>query len=118
MFNFTRFDELRAEKGVTKKFLAEKLERHSTIFQDWKHRKSTPSASQLKIIARELDTTPEYLMGESDDKHPPAKPVYVRPAMEEGKTLMAVRRIINDLSEEDLQKVAEYVEFLKSLGDK
>lgn len=70
MFSFTRFEELLREKGVKKTFLAEKLHRTSTIFQDWKAGKSRPSYEQVQIVAEALGTTPEYLTGETDEKKP------------------------------------------------
>jgi len=70
LFIFTRFEDLRREKGIKKTFLAEKLHRTPTIFQDWKAGKSKPSYEQLTIISRELGTTPEYLTGETNEKSP------------------------------------------------
>jgi transcriptional regulator with XRE-family HTH domain len=62
---------MRSSKGVTKKFIADKLGRLPTICQDWKYGKSSPNQEQLKIIADVLDTTVEYLTGESEEKEKP-----------------------------------------------
>lgn len=72
MFIYSRFEEMRSSKGVTKKFIADKLGRLPTICQDWKYGKSSPNQEQLKIIADVLDTTVEYLTGESEEKEKPA----------------------------------------------
>jgi transcriptional regulator with XRE-family HTH domain len=64
---------MRSSKGVTKKFIADKLGRLPTICQDWKYGKSSPNPEQLKIIADVLGTTVEYLTGESDEKEKPAE---------------------------------------------
>lgn len=68
MFNYDRFEALRAEKGITKKFIADALGKKDVIFHAWKTNKSRPSAEQLRIVADILDTTPAYLMGETDIK--------------------------------------------------
>ena len=70
MFNFARFESLRAERGITKSYLAKLLGRTPTIIQDWKQGKSAPNRDQLCIISNALGTTPEYLTGESDEKKP------------------------------------------------
>ena len=70
MFDFNRFEALREEKGITKAFIAQKLNRAPAICHDWKLGKSTPSDNQIKIVAKILGTTPEYLTCESDEKTP------------------------------------------------
>lgn len=67
MFIFARFEARRAELGITKKFIADALGRKESICQAWKRGKSSPDNEQLAIVARILQTTPEYLRGESDD---------------------------------------------------
>ena len=67
LFIFARFEALRIEKGVTKSYIARALDRTPTIVQDWKQGKSSPDDEQLAIVARILQTTPEYLRGETDD---------------------------------------------------
>lgn len=71
LFIFARFEELRASQGITKKKIADALNRKPTICQDWKAGKSTPGDDQIAIIAKILHTTPAYLTGESDEKSPP-----------------------------------------------
>lgn len=70
MFDFNRFEALRAEKGVSKAFIAQKLDRAASLCNDWKLGKSTPSEKQIKIVAQLLGTTPEYLTGETNEKTP------------------------------------------------
>ena len=69
MFRFDRFEELRVAKGVSKKFIADAIGRTSQIIQDWKNPNKTvePNDNQLSIVAKILDTTPEYLRGEVDE---------------------------------------------------
>ena len=71
LFSFDRFEALRSSKGITKKYIADALDRKPTICQDWKNGKSAPNKEQLQVVADILGTTPEYLSGETDDKNPP-----------------------------------------------
>ena len=70
MFNFDRFEELRREKGVTKKFIATQIGRTETVVQDWKQKKSSPNPAQLEVLAAILGTTVGYLTEESNEKAP------------------------------------------------
>ena len=72
LFDYSRFEELRAQKGVTKKFIADKLHRAPAICTDWKLGKSSPNQDQMRIIADVLDTTVEYLDGQTDQKEKPS----------------------------------------------
>lgn len=73
MFDFNRFEALREEKGVSKSFIAQKLDRTASICHDWKAGKSSPNEKQIQIVAKILGTSPEYLKGETE-KNPPPKP--------------------------------------------
>ena len=75
LFDYTRFEELRAQKGITKKFIADKLNRAPAICTDWRLGKSSPNYDQMQIIADILDTTVEYLDGQTDQKEKPADKV-------------------------------------------
>ncbi len=72
MFIFDRFEDLRKKRGMTKVHIAAALGRTPTIIQDWKNPKknASPSNEQIAIIARILETTPEYLCGDTDDPSP------------------------------------------------
>jgi transcriptional regulator with XRE-family HTH domain len=105
LLDFVRLNTLIKERGVTKSYLASKLNRNRVIFSDWARGKSAPSKEALRIIAYALDTTPEYLTGESDDPgHAPEPP-------EKQKKLLAEA---NSLSDAELEKALEYIQFLKS----
>lgn len=70
MFNYDKLEQLRKEKGISKKFIAEKIGRTGTTYQDWKNKKCEPSDEQLAVIAQLLDTTSEYLRDEEPLKEP------------------------------------------------
>ena len=105
MFRFDRFEELRKERGITKTFIAKQLGRGPSLCQSWKDGKATPSPEQLKFVADILGVTPDYLMGETDERYPGYIPDDV---------YLEVSEMISDLSLEDLRKVEEYIAFLKS----
>lgn len=116
-------------KKMTQRELGRRIGCGESTISQYVNGKRSPDYETLLKIAEELDCSVDYLLrGEESNpiiinnepmhEYPTAGSFYFRPALEEGETLMAVRRIISDLSEEDLQKVAEYVEFLKSRGEK
>ena len=70
MFSFDRFESLRSSKGISKKYIADALNRQPSLVQAWKNGKATPSEEQLRIVADILGTTPEYLSGETEEQYP------------------------------------------------
>lgn len=102
--DYSRFEALRVERGITKKYIAEAIDRTPTVCQDWKAGKSSPNKDQLEIIADVLHTTVDYLQGYTDVKEKPT-------AGAEGMNPIA-REIINCLDgadEETLKRVLEVV---------
>lgn len=95
--DYNRFENLRAERGITKKYIADALDRKDTICQDWKKGKSTPNPAQLSIIADILNTTPEYLKGETDIKE---KPTAGAVSFED------IKRAVKSMSREELIELA------------
>lgn len=63
-----RIKLLCSEKGYKQKFLFEQLQMSRGLFNDWKHKKSQPTNEVLVKISDILDTTPEYLRGETGIK--------------------------------------------------
>ena len=91
MFSFSNFDQRIKEKGITKTFIAQKLGKNSTIFNDWSKGKSNPSDEALAIVAMCLDCTVSYLRGQTSDPQIeviPADPEMVR----EEEALLEKRR--------------------------
>ena len=68
-----RIEKLRKERGITQKYLAEKLGTSRFKFADVRRGQSSFSKDELEIIAEELSTTVEYIKGESDTKKPAEK---------------------------------------------
>ena len=63
---------LSKEKGWSLSFLASKLGLTASYFTDVKNGKTKISDDRLAAIADLLNTTPEYLKGETDTKEKPA----------------------------------------------
>lgn len=61
------------EKGLKQKYLFEQIGKSPVLFNDWKNGKSKPTDEVLKNIADVLDTTPEYLLGKTEQKEKPAE---------------------------------------------
>ena len=59
--------ELREEKGLTQKDLAEKIGVIGHNVGDWERCKCEPSTDMLIKIARALEVSVDYLIGNSDD---------------------------------------------------
>ena len=72
LFRYDRLDELVQETGKKKNFLSKKMGFSERYLNDAKKQKTNIKGEELKILADELDTTPEYLTGETDvkEKHP------------------------------------------------
>lgn len=103
LFQYDRFEELRSANGITKKFIADAINRKAVVCQDWKYGKSCPNDEQLVIIAKILKTTPEYLRGETDNPQQKEKPVSVN-----GDGLSDVKReaweLIQAMDDDTLRK--------------
>lgn len=83
--DYNRFEALRAEQGITKKYIAEAINRTPTVCQDWKSGKSSPNEEQLKIVADILHTTVDYLQGYTDVKEKPTAGAAGMSAAEAGR---------------------------------
>lgn len=67
MFRYDRLDPLIKTSGKTKVSLCAKMGFGPTYLRDAKKQNTNIADEPLRILAKELDTTPEYLRGETDD---------------------------------------------------
>lgn len=65
-FNYDRMNALIKKSGKTKLFLCGQLGKGKTYLRDAEKQKTNISGETLRILASELNTTPEYLTGETD----------------------------------------------------
>lgn len=75
MVKFSRLDARIKEKGVTQKFLCDKAGKGRQYISDARNGNGSISAEALVIFADALDTTVEWLTGESNQKEKPAPPL-------------------------------------------
>lgn len=106
--DFDRLDELLKESGLSRAFLATKLNRKRSIFTDWKNNKSKPSDEQLKVIADTLDVSIDYLIGKTDIKKDPAETGSLD---ETDKIALA---LLNRLTPDEKKRALEYLDLLLS----
>lgn len=115
MFIYDRFEQLRRSKGITKKFIATALGRSPTLCQDWKQQKSQPAAEQLRVVADMLDTTVEYLCGETDD--PSAAPTdemeELLTSLREREDMRMLFRLAKDATPADVRQAVKIIEALR-----
>lgn len=67
MFRYDRLDPLIKTSGKTKVSLCAKMGFGPTYLRDAKKQNTNIADEPLRILAKELETTPEYLRGETDD---------------------------------------------------
>ena len=71
---FDRLDMLRKEKGISATFLCAQVGKNRFFIKDCRNGKGHVSDDAVAKWADILDTTPEYLKGETDEKEKP--PIY------------------------------------------
>ena len=72
MSNVQKIKELAKERGIRMGYIYEKIGCSRSKFSDVESGKSSISEREYAIIAAILNTTPEYLNGETDQKEKPA----------------------------------------------
>ncbi len=60
-----RLKELRKQKKLTQKEIAEKLGIKQNSYSDWENGKSEPNVKTILMLAQELDSSIDYLLGAS-----------------------------------------------------
>ena len=114
MFDYERFEKLRASKGITKKFIAQALGRSPTICQDWKQGKSRPSEEQLKVVAEILDTSVEYLMGGAEPESAEDDELLaLLTSLREREDMRMLFKLARDASPEDVRHAVKIIEALR-----
>ena len=117
LFQYERFEALLKSRSITKTFIAKTLNRSATLCQDWKQRKSQPSDTQLREVARILGTTPEYLRGETDEVTPNAQECeemeQLLTSLREREDMRMLFKLAKDASPEDVRQAVKIIEALR-----
>ena len=103
LFRYDRLEELIKESGKTKVYLCKKMNLGSTYLRDAKKQNTNIKGEPLRILAQELETTPEYLRGETDDPGIKKAP---DPKIEGiGAGRQALLAAVDDLTDEQCEKL-------------
>lgn len=99
-----RIKALAKEKGITLAFICSRLGVRRQYFSDVQAGKSSISEERLKIVADILDTTPEYLRGETDKKEKPDVNIELS---EQEKHLIEIIRTLSPKDVNRLEAIAQ-----------
>lgn len=108
-----RIKELAKERDITLAVLCRKIGVSRTYFSKASARDRSFSADRLKQIADALNTTAEYLLGETDQKEKPADVV-----SELSERDREILDLMLSLSEENFEKAYSYLEYLANQSKK
>lgn len=100
------------KKGIYAKDMLADLGINKNQLTRWEKSGTLPNTMVLNAIASYLDTTPEYLTGQTDDPSPASTATAAD--TEESADVKEFARLAASLPEEDQEKLLEYVLFLKS----
>ena len=107
-----RIKELSKKKGWSLSFLSSKLGLAASYFTDVKNGKTKISDDRLITIADILDTTPEYLKGETDVKEKtPAEPG--ERTVSDEDIMFALFNGADDITDEMFEEVKRFAQFIQ-----
>lgn len=117
---YERINSIRKQKGVTWTYLNEKVDgAYHGRMTDLKNGKTTLSHSQLETVAKILDTSTDYLLGNTDD--PSAIGQKEKPPAQGGEPVGPNKRALLDLvdamSEEEMGPLLELVKAMLKMRD-
>ena len=116
MFRFDRFNELLKVQGKSKAHIGRLLGKTQFYMRDKQKNQSDFKPYQVAIIAEDLHTTPEYLMGETDDPSIPSETDVFAAYLDdlrqrpETRTLLEATR---GMTREQVEKMAEFAMMLR-----
>lgn len=92
------------EHGYTNKQLCELLNKNSSYITDWKSGKSKPKADEILLLAQKFGVSVDHLLGNDIE-------IFNKSEDELDKLFLDE---ISDLTNDELQEVKRFIEFLKS----
>lgn len=111
MFNYDRMNELVKKSGKTKIFLCSQIGKGKTYLRDAEKQNTNISGNTLALLASELNTTPEYLTGETDD--PSIKKFQPTGSGELELVASEVLDFLYTANDDDIQDVKDFLRMLK-----
>lgn len=111
---YERLKALCAERNTTIYALEKVVGMSKGSMIKWQN--SSPSGDKLEKIASEFNVSVDYLLGRTDDPNPPGQPsitnIDIPPVLQE--VGVAFHGGPNSLSQEDVNEMAKFVEFLRA----
>ena len=92
------------ERGYTNKQLCELLNKNSSYITDWKSGKSKPKADEILLLAQKFGVSVDHLLGNDIEISNKSEDELDKLFLDE----------ISDLTNDELQEVKRFIEFLKS----
>lgn len=93
--------ELAANKNISIAHLERTLDLSNGSISKWS--KSAPNSDPLNKVANYFNVSTDYLLGRTDN-----------PKINNSETTLLAAHINDDLSEEEMQDVLQYIEFIRS----
>ena len=100
-----KIKDLRFEKGLSQKKLAELIGVSQQVFVWWENNKHEPKATYLKALASFFEVTSDYLIGLSDDTTGYVEPAQAAPAI----PTPPIVPLYNQLMAGDKLRAEEYI---------
>jgi transcriptional regulator with XRE-family HTH domain len=104
----TRIRGVMKEKGITQRALTSSIGLKEDIFGAWKAGRSASYKKYLWQIAAFLDVSVGYLLGETEDRHPPAPPGQQHAAARSNSVTNAGEATWQSLSDEEKEILRVY----------
>lgn len=119
MFEFERLKQLAKEKRYSMTDLADLCGKQRTFFYDVKNKGVKVGVETYNKLSELLETTPEYLNGESDEPHPKLDTntqdlVDVYRIVSSRPTTKILFSALKDATDEDIQQCLEILKALKA----
>jgi len=103
-----RLKERREAKGLTQAELARRVGVGRDSYNKYERAGVQPANETLVLLAGTLDTTVDYLLGKSDHNH------LIIPDELEGVQVAFHRGEFEDLTQDEVDKLAEFARFIKT----
>ena len=111
-----RLKELRKEKKITQQEVADFLNIARVHYTNIENGKRGTGFETVVKLAQYFDVTTDYLLGNSDDPTPPNNDLIIPDILKDAKVAF-YRGEFDELTQSEVDKLAEFAEFLKSKRD-
>ncbi len=113
-----RLKQLRLEKNLTMRELADKVGINYSTFSTLEREKRPFTLDHLQRLSKFFDVSFDYILGTSDERKNKDMVTDVTPDGKITKVQMEFLKRVEDLNVKDMEQVFDYIDFLKSKGSK